>query len=113
MERKLSRKNWVYLARLSSFLEVLKNAVPFATVTGSCQKSQADVLAEWKAPKVSVRKLFFGHYVFSNSYELTFILVGQFCKCGEKIDINNFHQYFKPLKFSSSIITDHRLNRNS
>ena len=58
------KKSWVYLATLSSFLEVLKNAVLFAT--GKCRKfQQADVLFEWKAPKVSLRKSFFGHYVFS------------------------------------------------
>ena len=86
------KKNWVCLARLSSFLEVFKNAVLFAT--GKCRKfQQADVLFEWKAPKVSLRKSFFGHYVFSSSYELIFILVGQFCK----IDIN-FDQYLIPLK---------------
>ena len=82
---------WVYLARLSSFLEVLKNTVPFAT--GSCRKFKVDVVVEWKAPKVSLRKLFFAHCVFSSGYELIFILVGQFCK----IDIN-FDQYLKPLK---------------
>ena len=70
-----------YLARLSSFLEVFKNAVLFAT--GKCRKfQQADVLFEWKAPKVSLRKSFFGHYVFSSSYELIFILVGECCICG-------------------------------
>ena len=75
------KKNWVYFARLASFLEVLKNAVLF--VTGKCRKFQeADVLVEWKAPKVSLRKLFFGHYVFSSSYELIFILVGECCICG-------------------------------
>ena len=77
------KKNWVYLARLSSFLEVLKNAVLFATV--KCRKfPQADVLVEWKVPKVSLRKLFFGKYVFSISYnyELIFILVGECCICG-------------------------------
>ena len=31
MERKLPGENWVYLARVSSFLEVLKNAILFAT----------------------------------------------------------------------------------
>ena len=55
-------KIWVYLARLSSVLEVLKNTVPFAT--GSCRKFKVDVLVEGKAPKVSLRKLFFGHCVF-------------------------------------------------
>ena len=64
------------------FLEVLKNTVPFAT--GSCRKFKVDFLVEWKAPKVSLRKLFSGHCVFSSGYELIFILVGQFCK----IDIN-------------------------
>ena len=75
------KKNWVYLARLSSFLEVFKNAVLFAT--GKCRKfQQADVLFEWKAPKVSLRKLFFGNYVFSSSYELIFILIRECCICG-------------------------------
>ena len=56
MERKLS-KIWVYLERLSSFLEMAenrhyrcsqpKNAVPFAT--GSCRKFKPEVLVEWKA----------------------------------------------------------------
>ena len=74
-------KNWVYLARLSSFLGVLKNAVQFAR--GKCRKfPQANVLLEWKAPKVSFRKLYFGHYVFSSSYELIFILFGECCICG-------------------------------
>ena len=43
-------KNWVYLARLSSFLEILENAVPFATE--SSKKYKADVLVEWEAPKI-------------------------------------------------------------
>ena len=38
-------------------------------------------------------KLFFVHCVFSSGYELTFILIGQFCK----IDVN-FDQYLKPSK---------------
>ena len=92
--KKSSVKNfsriWVYLTRLSSFLEVLKNTVPFATE--SCRKFKVDVFVEWKAPKVSL-KLFSGHCVFSSGYELIFILVGQFCK----IDIN-FDQFLKPLK---------------
>ena len=41
-------KIWLYLARFSSFLEILENAVPFAT--GSCQKFKPDVFVEWKAP---------------------------------------------------------------
>ena len=65
-----------------SVLEVLKNTIPFAT--GSCRKFKVDILVEEKAPKVSLRKLFFGHCVFSNGYELIFSLIGQFCK----IDIN-------------------------
>ena len=73
---------WVFLVRLSPVVEVLKNTVPFAT--GSCRKFKVDVLVEWKAPKISLRKLFFAHCVFSSRYELIFILVGQFCK----IDIN-------------------------
>ena len=39
---------WIYLARLSSFLGILGNAVAFAT--GSCRKFKPDVLVEWKAP---------------------------------------------------------------
>ena len=84
------QKIWVYLARLSSVLEVLKNPVPFAT--GSCRKFKVDVFVEGKAPKVSLRKLLFGHCVFSSG-ELIFILIGQFCK----IDINS-DQQLKPLK---------------
>ena len=78
-------KIWVYLARFPSVFEVLKNTVPFAT--GSYRKFKVDVLVEGKAPKVSLRKLFFGHCVFSSGYGLIFILIGQFCK----IDINFDH----------------------
>ena len=49
MERTQS-KIWVYLARLSSVLEILEDAVPFAT--GSCRKFKEDVLGEWKVPNV-------------------------------------------------------------
>ena len=52
-------KIWVYLARLSFFLEMSenrhyrcsqpKNAVLFTT--GSCRKFKPEVLVEWKAPK--------------------------------------------------------------
>ena len=45
MERTQS-KIWVYLARFSSVLEILEDAVPFAT--GSCRKFKEDVLGEWK-----------------------------------------------------------------
>ena len=45
---KIFSKIWVYLARLSSFLGILGNTVPFAT--GSCRKFKPDVLVEWKAP---------------------------------------------------------------
>ena len=48
--RKKFSKIWVYLARLSSFLEILENAVPFAT--RSCRNFKPDVLVDWKAPKV-------------------------------------------------------------
>ena len=51
----------------------------FRLLLENAKKSQADVLAEWKAPKVSVRKLFFGRYVFLVVYELIFILVGECC----------------------------------
>ena len=51
MERKFPGKKvskiWVYLVRLSSFLEILGKAVPFAT--GSCRKFKPDILVEWKA----------------------------------------------------------------
>ena len=43
-------KIWVYLARLSSVLEIFENVVPFAT--GNCRKFMPDVLVEWKAPIV-------------------------------------------------------------
>ena len=86
MERNLLLKNFRkfgYTSRGCSYvLEVLKNTVSFAT--GSCQKFKVDVLVEDKVPQVSLRKLFFGHCVFSNGYELIFTLIGQFCK----IDIN-------------------------
>ena len=89
MERNLPLKifpKFGYTSRgCASVLEVLKNTVPFAT--GSCRKFKVDVLVEEKAPKVSLRKLFFGHCVFSNSYELMFTFIGQFCK----IDINFDH----------------------
>ena len=81
MERKLPEKKLGIPREVVLFLGVLKNAVLFAT--GKCRKFlQADVLVEWKAPKVSLWKLFFGHYVFSSSYELIFILVGECCICG-------------------------------
>ena len=86
MERSLPLKNFRksgYTSRGCFYvLEVLKNTVPFAT--GSCRKFKVDVLVEGKAPKVSLRKLFFGRCVFSSGYELIFILIGQFCK----IDFN-------------------------
>ena len=50
--RTTSRKNfskiWVYLARLSSFSEILESAVPFAT--GSCRKFKPDVWLNGKRP---------------------------------------------------------------
>ena len=50
MEEKFREKKleiWVYLARLSSFLEIFKNAaVPFAN--GNCRKFKPDVLVEGK-----------------------------------------------------------------
>ena len=51
MEKKSGKifpKIWVYLARLSSFLGISENAVPFTT--GSCLRFKPDVLVEWKAP---------------------------------------------------------------
>ena len=44
-------KIFVYLAKLSSFLGILENAVPFAT--GKCRKFRPDVLTEWKAGLVN------------------------------------------------------------
>ena len=46
--RKKSSKIWVYLARLSSFSEILESAVPFAT--GSCRKFKPDVWLNGKRP---------------------------------------------------------------
>ena len=40
---------WVYIARLSSFLEISENAVLF--VTGSCRKFKADIWLNGKSPK--------------------------------------------------------------
>ena len=72
MERNLPLKNFRKFGYTSrgypSFLEVLKNTVPFAT--GSCRKFKVDVMVEWQASKVSLRKLFCGHCVFSSGYEL-------------------------------------------
>ena len=42
-------KIWVFVARSSSVLEYLEDAVPPAT--GSCRKFTLDVLVEWNAPK--------------------------------------------------------------
>ena len=51
--KKISGKNfpkiWVFVARSSSVLEYLEDAVPLAT--GSCRKFTLDVLVEWNAPK--------------------------------------------------------------
>ena len=53
--KKTSGKIWVYLVRLSYFfLEILENAVPFAT--GSCQKFKPEVLVECKALKILPQK---------------------------------------------------------
>ena len=46
--RKKFSKIWVYLARLSSFSEILESAVPFAT--GSCRKFKSDVWLNGKRP---------------------------------------------------------------
>ena len=46
--RKKFSKIWVYLARLSSFSEILESAVPFAT--GSCRKFKPDVWLNGKRP---------------------------------------------------------------
>ena len=42
---KILSKIWVYLSQLTSVLEILENAVPFAT--GSCRKFKADVLVNF------------------------------------------------------------------
>ena len=45
-------KIWVYHARLSSFVEIPKNTVPFDT--GNCRNlKKPEVLVEWKAPAFS------------------------------------------------------------
>ena len=73
---------WVFLVRLSLFCGSFEK---YCTVCyWKLPKIQSGRLVEWKAPKISLRKLFFAHCVFSSRYELIFILVGQFCK----IDIN-------------------------
>ena len=41
-------KNLGVPREVDPFLEILENAVPFAT--GSCRKFKAHVLVEWKAP---------------------------------------------------------------
>ena len=61
--KKTSGKNfpkiWVFVARSSSVLEYLKDAVPLAT--GSCRKFKLDVLVEWNAPK--------GHLPITKSFQ--------------------------------------------
>ena len=60
--KKISGKNfpkiWVFVARSSSVLEYLEDAVPLAT--GSCRKFTLDVLVEWNAPKgrLPITKIF-------------------------------------------------------
>ena len=81
MERKLPGKKLGIPRDVVLFFGSFEKCCSIAT--GKCRKfPQADVLVEWKAPKVSLWKLFFGHYVFSTSYELRFILVGECCICG-------------------------------
>ena len=55
-------KIFVYLAKLSSFFGILENAVPFAT--GSCRKFKADVLIEWKEPKIQDWQISFQNCVY-------------------------------------------------
>ena len=50
---KKNSKTRVYLASLSSSLDILENAVPFAT--GSSWKLKPVVLVEWKAPRILLR----------------------------------------------------------
>ena len=52
-------KIWVFVARSSSVLEYLNDAVPLAT--GSCRKFKLDVLVEWNAPK--------GHLPITKSFQ--------------------------------------------
>ena len=55
MERKLARKifrKFRYASRGCPLLEILENAVPFATA--SCRKFKPHVLVKWKAPRGSV-----------------------------------------------------------
>ena len=47
---KFFSKIWVYLTRLASLLEILENAVSFAS--GSCHKFKPDVLVELEAAKI-------------------------------------------------------------
>ena len=56
MERKFPGKKvskiWVYLARLSSFLEILEKAAPFATEC--CRKFKPDIWLNGKCPLFSI-----------------------------------------------------------
>ena len=68
MARKLREKNfskiWLYRAKLTPCLEILENAVPFAT--GSCGTFKADVLDEWKAPKKFMKTSLASRHVTPN-----------------------------------------------
>ena len=48
-------KTRIYLASLSSSLDILENAVPFATGSSWKLKLKPDVLVEWKAARILLR----------------------------------------------------------
>ena len=68
MARTLREKNfskiWLYRAKLTPYLEILENAVPFAT--GSCGTFKADVLDEGKAPKKFMKTSLASRHVTPN-----------------------------------------------
>ena len=64
LREKIFSKIWLYRAKLTPCLEILKNAVPFAT--GSCGTFKADVLDEWKAPKKFMKTSLASRHVTPN-----------------------------------------------
>ena len=68
MARKFREQNfskiWLYLAKLTPCLEILENAVPFATE--NCGTFKDDVLDEWKAPKKFMKTSLASRHVTPN-----------------------------------------------
>ena len=61
---KIFSKIWLFRAKLTSCLEILENAVPFAT--GSCRTFKGDVLVERKAPKKFMKTSLASRHVTPN-----------------------------------------------